>query len=75
MVNHPDAQLGIAMLTARLNGDQDAFNQITRDMPEGMAVALLMRTAEMMVSMIAELTGQTRDEALKSVAAALAAGM
>jgi hypothetical protein len=73
MTNHPDAQLGIAMLTARLNGDREAFMTITKDMPEGYANALLMRTAEMMVNMIAELTGQTKDEALKSIAAALAA--
>ncbi|WP_454859091.1 hypothetical protein [Promicromonospora soli] len=75
MANHPDAQLGIAMLTARMSGDQDAFNAITSDMPEGYAVALLLRTAEMMVNMISDLTQTTKEEALQSVAAALAAKM
>jgi len=73
MANPPDAQLGIAILTARLHNDRAAFEQITADMPEGYAVALLLRTAEMMVNMIADLSGQTKDEALKSIAAALAA--
>jgi hypothetical protein len=73
MTNHPDAQLGIAMLTARLAGDQDAFAAITKDMPQGYAIALLMRTAEMLLSMLADATGQTKDEALKTAAAALAA--
>jgi hypothetical protein len=63
------------MLTARITGDKAAFDQVTAGMPEGYAVALLMRTAEMMVNMMAGLTGQTRDETLKSTAAALAAEM
>lgn len=75
MANHPDAQLGIAMLTAQMSGDEDAFLAITSDMPEGYAVALLLRTAEMMVSMIAEFTQTTKEEALQSVAAALAEKM
>lgn len=73
MTNHPAAQLGIAMLTARLAGDREAFQTLTQDMPEGMANAILLRTAETMVKMIAQLTEQTPDEALKMIAAAIAA--
>ncbi|MFE5339305.1 hypothetical protein ACFQ80_03720 [Isoptericola sp. NPDC056578] len=75
MPNHPDAQLGLAMLTARMNGDREGYIAITEEMPEGYAVALLLRTAEMMVNMIADLTETSKEEALQRIAAALAAEM
>ena len=75
MANHPDAQLGISILTARMAGDREAFMALLKDRAEGEVNAHLMRTAEMMVNMIADLTGQTKAEALKSIALALAAEM
>jgi len=76
MPNDPRAGAGVAILTALVHGDKGAFNAVTGDLAGGCpeALAALGRVGEAMVSMIAELLGVTKEEALERVASAIAAG-
>lgn len=76
MVNDPRAGVGMAILTTFVRNDQEAFIDVTSDLPGGCAeaVAALGRVGEAMVSMIAELVGVSREQALTQIAASIAAG-
>ena len=76
MPNDPRASVGVAILTTFVHDDQDAFMQITGDLPGGCAeaVASLGRVSEAMVAMIAQLLGVSKDDALRQIAAAIAQG-
>ncbi|MGO4585549.1 hypothetical protein AB4Z38_16950 [Arthrobacter sp. 2RAF6] len=76
MTNDPRTSAGVAILTSFVRDDREAFMVITNELPGGCAeaVAALGRVSEAMVSMIGELAGVSKEEALEQVAMAIAAG-
>ncbi|TLM73207.1 hypothetical protein [Pseudarthrobacter sp. NamB4] len=76
MSNNPSAGAGVGILTSFVRNDREAFMTITKELPGGCpeAIAALGRVSEAMVKMIAELAGISKEEALESVALAIAAG-
>lgn len=74
MGNSPEAALGIALLTALVRQDREAFLIIAADLEGGnaQAVAILARLGEAMIGMIADLLQIDDEEALSRIAASIA---
>lgn len=74
MANDYRAGIGVGILTSFVRNDQAAFVAITNELKGGCpeALAALGRVGEAMVSMIAELAGISKEEALEKVAMAIA---
>ena len=67
--------LGLAILTTFVHDDPQGYTVMTRDLPGGdsEAIAGLGRVSEVLVGIIAELLGASKEESVQRIAAGLAA--
>lgn len=74
MTQAQPGEIGIAMITALLNGDRDGFNLVVSELDGGNAeaVAILARLSETMIAMIADLLDIDSEEALRRIATSIA---
>lgn len=67
--------LGLAILTTFVHDDPQGYTVMTRDLPGGdsEAIAGLGRVSEVLVGIIAEMLGASKEESMQRIAASLAA--
>lgn len=67
--------LGLALLTTFVHNDPQGYTVMTKDLPGGdsEAVAGLGRVCELLVGIIAEMLGASKEQSVQRIAAALAA--
>ena len=66
--------LGMALLTTFVHNDAQGYTAMTQDLPGGdsEAIAGLGRVCELLVGIIAEMLGASKEESVHRIAAALA---
>jgi hypothetical protein len=72
---HDVLDLGLALLTTFVHNDTQGYTVMTKDLPGGdsEAIAGLGRVCEVLVGIIAEMLGASKEESVQRIAACLAA--
>jgi hypothetical protein len=72
--SHDVVDLGMALLTTFVHNDAQGYTAMTKDLPGGdsEAIAGLGRVGELLVGIIAEMLGASKEESVHRIAAALA---
>ena len=72
---HDALNLGLALLTTFVHDDPQGYIVMTKDLPGGdsEAIAGLGRVCEVLVGIIAEMLGASKEESVQRIAAGLAA--
>ena len=72
---HDVLDLGLALLTTFVHDDPQGYTVMTKDLPGGdsEAIAGLGRVCEVLVGIIAEMLGASKEESVQRIAAGLAA--